>query len=111
MMTASWRRRPSRARRHRRCRSGTCSRHRAIYGIIIGTFAYNYFNYFCMTWLPAYFIENWKLTKTDMGLFTAFSFSGMAVVAILAGVVADRLIAKGWDVIKVRRDSRLPDWP
>ena len=80
-----------------------CSRHPAIYGIIIGTFAYNYFNYFCMTWLPAYFIENWKLTKTDMGLFTAFSFSGMAVVAILAGVVADRLIAKGWDVIKVRK--------
>jgi MFS transporter, ACS family, D-galactonate transporter len=75
----------------------------AIYGIIIGTFAYNYFNYFCMTWLPAYFIENWKLTKADMGLFTAFSFSGMAVVAILAGAVADRLIAKGWDVIKVRK--------
>lgn len=75
----------------------------AIYGIIIGTFAYNYFNYFCLTWLPAYFVEQWHLSKQDMGLFTAFSFTGMAVVAILAGFAGDRLIARGWDPIKVRK--------
>ncbi|MGH9629797.1 MAG: MFS transporter, partial [Bryobacteraceae bacterium] len=40
----------------------------AIYGIIIGTFAYNYFNYFCLTWLPAYFVEQWNLSLTDMGM-------------------------------------------
>ena len=75
----------------------------AIYGIIIGTFAYNYFNYFCLTWLPAYFVEHWKLSMTDMGFFTAFSFTGMAVVAVLAGFAGDRLIAKGWDPIRVRK--------
>lgn len=75
----------------------------AIYGIIIGTFAYNYFNYFCLTWLPAYFVEQWKMTKIEMGMFTAFSFTGMAVVAILAGLAGDRLIARGWDPIKVRK--------
>jgi MFS family permease len=75
----------------------------AIYGIIIGTFAYNYFNYFCMTWLPAYFVEHWKLSMQDMGLFTAFSFSGMAIVAIVAGFAADRIIAHGADPIKVRK--------
>jgi MFS transporter, ACS family, D-galactonate transporter len=75
----------------------------AIYGIIIGTFAYNYFNYFCLTWLPAYFVEHWHLSKQDMGLFTAFSFTGMAIVAILAGLAGDRLIARGWDPIKVRK--------
>jgi MFS transporter, ACS family, D-galactonate transporter len=75
----------------------------AIYGIIIGTFAYNYFNYFCLTWLPAYFVEQWHLSKQDMGLFTAFSFTGMAIVAILAGYAGDRLIARGWDPIKVRK--------
>ena len=46
----------------------------AIYGIIIGTFAYNYFNYFCMTWLPAYFADQWNLSLTNSGWFTAFSF-------------------------------------
>ena len=36
----------------------------AIYGIIVGTFAYNYFNYFCLTWLPAYFADQWGLHNT-----------------------------------------------
>ncbi|HYP09454.1 MAG TPA: MFS transporter [Bryobacteraceae bacterium] len=75
----------------------------AIYGIIIGTFAYNYFNYFCMTWMPAYFVEHWKLNMNDMGIYTAFSFTGMAIVAILAGTAGDRLIARGWNPIKVRK--------
>ena len=39
----------------------------AIYGIIIGTFAYNYFNYFCMTWLPAYFIEQLAVDQNRDG--------------------------------------------
>jgi MFS transporter, ACS family, D-galactonate transporter len=75
----------------------------AIYGIIIGTFAYNYFNYFCLTWLPAYFVEQWGLSLKDMGIFAAFSFTGMAVVAILAGFAGDKLIARGWDPIRVRK--------
>jgi MFS family permease len=75
----------------------------AIYGIIIGTFAYNYFNYFCLTWLPAYFVEHWKMSLTNMGWYTAFSFAGMAVVAITAGFVADRMIARGADAIRVRK--------
>ncbi|MDZ4798492.1 MAG: MFS transporter, partial [Bryobacteraceae bacterium] len=43
----------------------------AIYGILIGTFAYNYFNYFCLTWLPAYFVDHWKMNLNQMGWFTA----------------------------------------
>ena len=75
----------------------------AIYGIIIGTFAYNYFNYFCLTWLPAYFAEQWGLSLRNSSWFTAFSFSGMAIVAVLAGVIADRMIARGGDPIRVRK--------
>lgn len=75
----------------------------AIYGIIIGTFAYNYFNYFCLTWLPAYFVEHWGLSLGRMGVFTAFSFGGMALVAIVAGLVADRMIARGMNAIAVRK--------
>jgi cyanate permease len=32
-------------------------RSRIMWGILIGTFCYNYFVYFCMTWLPAYLVE------------------------------------------------------
>jgi MFS family permease len=75
----------------------------AIYGIVIGTFAYNYFNYFCLTWLPAYFVEQWGFSLTHMGWYTAFSFGGMAAVAILAGAAADRIISHGYDPIRVRK--------
>jgi MFS family permease len=75
----------------------------AIYGILIGTFAYNYFNYFCLTWLPAYFVDHWNMSMQQMGAFTAFSFIGMAVVAIVAGFVADYLISRGGDPIRVRK--------
>ncbi len=39
----------------------------AMWGIIIGTFCYNYFNYHCMTWLPAYFVERHGLSLSSMG--------------------------------------------
>ena len=74
-----------------------------IYGVIIGTFSYNYFVYFCMTWLPAYFKENRGFSLEKMGSYTMFSFGGMATVAIMAGYVADKLIDQGWDPVRVRK--------
>ena len=61
-----------------------------IWGTIIGTFCYMYFVYFCMTWMPAYFVERRHLSLGDMGLYTFFSFGGMAAVAALGGWAADR---------------------
>jgi MFS family permease len=75
----------------------------ALWGILIGTFSYNYFVYFSMTWLPAYFVERRGLSLDSMGLYTAFSFSGMAVVAIVAGWIADRIIVRGGDPVRVRK--------
>jgi ACS family D-galactonate transporter-like MFS transporter len=75
----------------------------AIWGIIIGTFCYSCYLYFCITWLPAYFKEQRKLSLELMGLYTMFSFAGMAVTTILAGWAADKLIARGGDAVKVRK--------
>ncbi|MFN7920626.1 MAG: MFS transporter [Bryobacteraceae bacterium] len=72
-------------------------------GTIIGTFCYQYFVYYCMTWLPAYFKEQRGLPLEQMGVFTFFSFTGMATVATLAGWAADRLIDKGYDAVRVRK--------
>jgi MFS transporter, ACS family, D-galactonate transporter len=66
-----------------------------IWGTVIGTFCYMYFVYFCMTWMPAYFVEHRHLSLSSMGLYTFFSFAGMAIVAAAAGWAADRLIARG----------------
>ncbi len=74
-----------------------------IWGIIVGTFCYQYFVYFCMTWMPAYFVEHRGLSLQNTGIYTMFSFLGMAVVATLAGWAADRLIDRGLDPVKVRK--------
>jgi MFS family permease len=74
-----------------------------IWGTILGTFCYMYFVYYCMTWMPAYFVERRHLSLTSMGLYTFFSFAGMAIVAAAAGWAADRLIERGGDAVKVRR--------
>jgi MFS transporter, ACS family, D-galactonate transporter len=72
-------------------------------GIVVATFCYMYFVYFCMTWMPAYFVERRNMSLSSMGLYTFFSFAGMAIVAAAAGWAADRLIARGRDPVNVRR--------
>lgn len=74
-----------------------------IWGTVIGTFCYAYFIYFSMTWLPAYFVERHHFSLADSSLYTGFSFLGMALVATLAGWVADRLIERGRDAVAVRK--------
>lgn len=74
-----------------------------IWGTIIGTFCYMYFVYFCMTWMPAYFVERRHLSLSSMSLYTFFSFGGMAAMAALAGWAADRMIARGGNPVKVRK--------
>lgn len=74
-----------------------------IWGTVIGTFCYMYFVYFCMTWMPAYFVERRNLSLNKMGVYTMFSFLGMATVATLGGWVADRLIARGGNAVRVRK--------
>lgn len=75
----------------------------AMWGILIGTFCYNYFWYFCLTWLPAYFVEQRNLSLKSMGWYAMFSFAGQGIVLTTAGWVSDRLIARGWDPVKVRK--------
>ncbi len=72
-------------------------------GTIIGTFCYQYFVYYCLTWLPSYFAEQRGLNVSKSSVFTGASFLGMAIVAILAGWWADRLIAKGADPVTTRK--------
>lgn len=74
-----------------------------IWGTIIGTFCYMYFVYYCMTWMPAYLVERRNLSLKSTGLYSFFSFTGMAVMAILSGWVADRMIARGSNPVRVRK--------
>ncbi|MCK9685347.1 MFS transporter [Scleromatobacter humisilvae] len=74
-----------------------------VWGGLINNFCYAYFNFYCMTWMPAYLVEQRGLSLQKSGLYTFFSFAGIAVVAVLAGWAADRLIARGRDAVLVRK--------
>jgi sugar phosphate permease len=56
-----------------------------------------------MTWMPAYLVEQRGLSLEKSGLYTFFSFAGIAIVAAFAGWAADRLIARGGDAVRVRK--------
>jgi len=75
----------------------------ALWGILLGTFAYNYFVYFCLTWLPAYLTEARHLSPAAMSFYTMFSFAGMGTVGILAGWAADRIISRRGKPVRIRR--------
>ena len=74
-----------------------------VWGGMVTNFCYGYFTFFCMTWMPAYLVEQRNLSISRSGLFTFFSFAGIAIVAAVAGWAADRVIARGHDPIRVRK--------
>ena len=74
-----------------------------VWGTLIVSFCYGYFTFYCMTWMPSYLVEQHGLSLKQSGLYTFFSFSGIAIVAVIAGWVADRLIARGGDPVFVRK--------
>jgi hypothetical protein len=55
-------------------------------GIIIGSFCYQYFNYFCLLDLPSYFAERWQMQITRNGWYTGFSYLGFAIVATVSDI-------------------------
>ncbi|WP_234774603.1 MFS transporter [Paraburkholderia tropica] len=74
-----------------------------VWGGMITNFSYGYFTFFCMTWMPAYLVEQRGLSIGRSGIFTFFSFAGIAIVAAIAGWAADRIIARGANAIAVRK--------
>ncbi|MES2258753.1 MAG: MFS transporter [Pseudomonadota bacterium] len=74
-----------------------------VWGGMITNFCYGYFTFYCMTWMPAYLVEQRGLSLAKSGLYTFFSFAGIAIVAAVAGWAADRIIARGNDPIRVRK--------
>jgi ACS family D-galactonate transporter-like MFS transporter len=74
-----------------------------IWGTMIVNFCYGYFTFYCMSWMPAYLVEERGLSLKESSLYTFFSFAGIAIVAAIAGWAADRIIARGKDPVFVRK--------
>ena len=82
---------------------GSVLRSPVVWGAMIINFCYGYFTFFCMQWMPDYLHNQRGMSLKSSGLYTFFSFTGIALVAVSAGWVADRMIARGGDPVKVRK--------
>lgn len=74
-----------------------------VWGGMLTNFCYGYFTFYCMTWMPAYLVEKRGLSLAKSGVFTFFSFAGIAIMAVIAGWAADKLIERGRDPVLVRK--------
>jgi MFS family permease len=74
-----------------------------VWGGMLSNFCYGYFTFYCMTWMPAYLVEERGLSLKQSGLYVFYSFAGIAIVAVAAGWAADRIIARGKDAVRVRK--------
>jgi len=82
---------------------GDMMKNRVTWGIIVGSFCYQYFNYFCLLDLPRYFAEKWQMQIMKNGAYTGASYLGFAIIATLSGYLADALIRRGYDLVAVRK--------
>jgi MFS transporter, ACS family, D-galactonate transporter len=64
---------------------------------------YSYYWYFFLSWVPAYLVLKHNMPNLHMGLIMAAPLAGMALVNLGSGAVADLVIRRKGDPIRVRK--------
>ena len=76
---------------------------RSVLGIFLGFFAYNYVWNVFQAWLPSYLVMERKVSKAEMGFFSALPYLSMSIIIIISGSLSDWLVRRGHDEKKVRK--------
>jgi ACS family D-galactonate transporter-like MFS transporter len=74
-----------------------------VWGGMINNFCYGYFTFYCMTWMPAYLVEQRGLSLGNRACTPSSASPASPSSALAAGWAADRLIARGGDAVLVRK--------
>jgi MFS transporter, ACS family, D-galactonate transporter len=78
-------------------------RERSAWGTFAGLFCYNYLSYFLITWLPFYLVRERGFSFDRMSVVSAIAFFAIAISALISGWIADRWLAAGASVTRVRK--------
>jgi ACS family sodium-dependent inorganic phosphate cotransporter len=81
--------------------------HGAIWALIINHFCSNWSLYLMLTWLPSYFRDAQSLSIANAGLFSIGPWIALFVVGNIVAWFADRQIAAGTDVGRVRKVTQI----
>jgi MFS transporter, ACS family, D-galactonate transporter len=74
-----------------------------LWGIAVGAFFYSYYWYFCLTWLPSYLVMARGFSFLKMGAYTALPLLLTAIMSMVFGRIADRVIARTGHSVTVRK--------
>jgi ACS family D-galactonate transporter-like MFS transporter len=78
-------------------------KHKSVFGIFLGFFAYDYVWFVFITWLPGYLVLERQFTPQEMGVYSAAPYLPMSVIIILSGFLSDWLVRRGVEEKRVRR--------
>lgn len=78
-------------------------RHPTVLGTFLGFFAFDYVWFVFVYWLPGYLRLERHFTPAEMAFYSSVPFVVMSVVILLSGIATDRLIASGFQEVRVRK--------
>jgi len=78
-----------------------------VWAIIVAHFCNNWGLYVLLSWLPSYFSSQLGIGLRSVWIYVAPPWIASFIMGNLVGVLADRLIDKGWTVTRVRRFMQL----
>jgi MFS transporter, ACS family, solute carrier family 17 (sodium-dependent inorganic phosphate cotransporter), other len=75
----------------------------AFWAIAVNHFAYTWFLYIALTWLPSFMDSHLHMSLTDSGLASFLPFAALFGVTLAGGFIADSLIKRNVRVVTVRK--------
>jgi len=78
-------------------------RHRSVVGTVLGFFAFDYVWFVFVNWLPGYLRLERHFTAAQLAFYSSVPFVVMSIVIVISGFVTDRLIARGFNELAVRK--------
>ncbi|KAK9828817.1 hypothetical protein WJX72_002260 [[Myrmecia] bisecta] len=78
-----------------------------VWAICIAQYTGSWGLYGLLNWLPTFFKEQYHIEIADLGSYTLLPYVVQGGVGAAAGVIADKLLERGWHVRSVRRTLQL----
>jgi len=78
-------------------------KHRSVFGIFLGFFAYDYAWFVYLNWLPGYLALERHFSPTEMAVYSSVPYVVMSVIILISGFLSDWLIRRGWAETRVRK--------
>jgi MFS family permease len=78
-------------------------KHRSVLGTCLGFFAFDYVWFVYVYWLPGYLRLERHFTAAQMAFYASVPFLIMSIVIVLSGLATDRLVARGFNEVRVRK--------